>query len=373
MNVSETLSQKQSNILIVDDIPANLNVLGYMLKDPNFKVRPVTNGKLALQAAEREPPDLIILDIMMPEMDGYEVCRRLKENEKLKDIPVIFISALNETKDIVKGFATGGVDYITKPFKMEEVKARVNMHLKVRSLNLELQKNAERLQELNAMKDRFLSIIAHDLKNPFSVILVLSSLLMEKSQTMREDKKINVFHGIHESAKNAFDLLENLLQWARSQKHELKFNPVTLDISKMILECTALLENMAQNKNIEILHDVNESCSAVADYDMILTVIRNLISNAIKFTDPQGKITISCEDLDDSTVISVRDSGIGMQPDDIEKLFNLETVSKIGRSKEKGSGLGLVLCKEFVEKNGGKIWVKSEFEKGSEFFFSLPK
>ncbi|MBF0352304.1 MAG: hybrid sensor histidine kinase/response regulator [SAR324 cluster bacterium] len=373
MTVINTSGHSPLNILIVDDTPANLKVLSDMLKDFNFKVRPVPSGKLALHAAEKEPPDLIILDIMMPEMDGYEVCRRLKENEKLKEIPVIFISALNETKDIVKGFIAGGTDYITKPFQIEEVKARVDMHLKVHFLQLELQKNAIKLQELNAMKDRFFSIIAHDLKNPLSGIAGVSAMMMKQSQTMKEEKKNQLIQMIHESAQNSFNLLENLLLWARSQKDELKFNPVTLDLSKMIHDCTAFLENMAQHKHIELLHELKESCNAVADYDMILTVIRNLISNAIKFTEPNGTITISCEESADSMILSVKDSGIGMQPEDLEKLFNLDTVSKIGTSKEKGSGLGLVLCKEFVEKNGGKIWVNSEFQKGSEFFFSLPK
>ena len=159
-------------ILIVDDIPDNLKVLGELLKNNGYKVRPVPNGKMALQVAEKEKPDLILLDIMMPDMDGFEVCRRLKENEYLNDIPIIFISALNDTKNIIKAFTSGGIDYITKPFQAEEVSARVATHLKIC-----WQKNE--LHRLNIEKDKFFSILAHDLRNPFGGFMKLTEMMVD--------------------------------------------------------------------------------------------------------------------------------------------------------------------------------------------------
>src|ERR1035437_6045005 len=161
------------NILIVDDVSTNLKILGAILKNSGYKVRPVPHGILALQATEREKPDLILLDIMMPDMDGYEVCRRLKENPKFCDVPIIFISALSEPDDIVRALNTGGVDYITKPFRAEEVKARVATHLK-------LYKQSKELKELNATKDKFFSIIAHDLRGPLSGLIGLAELVTDE-------------------------------------------------------------------------------------------------------------------------------------------------------------------------------------------------
>jgi len=148
-------SQNIPNILIVDDVPANLILLGHILKNLGYKVRPVPNGMLALKVAEKEKPDLILLDVMMPDMDGFEVCRRLKEDQNLSDVPIIFISALSDTNDIIKALTCGGADYIAKPFHAEEVKARVATHLK-------LYQQSKELQKINAEKDKFFSIIAHD-------------------------------------------------------------------------------------------------------------------------------------------------------------------------------------------------------------------
>jgi len=169
------------NILIVDDVPANLKVLGEILKGEGYKVRPVPSGALALQVAEKEMPDLILLDIMMPEMDGYEVCRRMKENPLLREIPIIFISALNETTDIVKALKSGGVDYITKPFKAEEVTARVNAHARLQMQKIELKK-------LNTTKDKFFSIIAHDLKGSMGGFMGATEVLADQLGAMWMDE-----------------------------------------------------------------------------------------------------------------------------------------------------------------------------------------
>ena len=174
MDNNNYLLNNTPNILIVDDVPANLKVLGDMLKSEGYKVRPVLSGMQAIQVAEKEKPDIILLDVMMPDMNGYEVCKLLKENKNLCDIPVIFISALSDTADIVKALNSGGVDYISKPFQGEEVRARVATHIKLYLQNKELQK-------LNAEKNKFFSIIAHDLRGPLGGLMGLAEIISDES------------------------------------------------------------------------------------------------------------------------------------------------------------------------------------------------
>jgi signal transduction histidine kinase len=362
------------NILIVDDVPDNLKVLSGILKDNGYKIRPVLNGQLALEVAENEKPDLILLDIMMPEMDGYEVCRRLKENPKLKDIPVIFISALNETRDIVIAFKSGGVDYITKPFQADEVLARVNTHLQLRRQSTELQEQSKKLQELIVTKDKFFSIIAHDLKSPFNSIIGFSEILMENAQVRNFDVIEDYSKIILKSAKRAMNLLANLMEWSRSQTGRMNFNPVSLEMVNLITEIELLFHGIADQKSIRLILDIPSSAPVYADKDMINTILRNLISNAIKFTAVGGEIIVSVQDKPEELTVSIRDSGVGMKKEMIDKIFRIDSNSStLGTNNEEGTGLGLILCKEFVEKHGGKITVESEEGKGSEFSFTIPR
>jgi signal transduction histidine kinase len=355
-----------SNILIVDDIPDNLRVLGGILKEEGYKIRPVLNGELALQVAEKEKPDLILLDIMMPGMDGYEVCRQLKANPGLKDIPVIFISALNDTTDLIKAFESGGVDYITKPFQAAEVSVRVATHLKI------CRQNAD-LRELNATKDKFFSIIAHDLRGPIGNMLSISEMISEKGQ-VDEDTLYMFLKLQKELSKETIQLLENLLIWARSNTNRIDFEPVLLDLNILIRESIESANVQAMNKNIAISDSSVSSCQVFADENMIRLILRNLLSNAIKFTSHEGKINVSAySGINHEVVISVSDTGIGIPSDMLKNLFRIEVSSKrYGTDGEASNGLGLMLCKEFVEKHKGKIWVESEEDKGSVFSFSIP-
>jgi two-component system, sensor histidine kinase and response regulator len=359
--------EKNASILIVDDIPANLKVLGEILKGDGYKVRPVPNGMLALQVAEKEKPDLILLDIMMPDMDGYEVCRRLKANPKLSDIPIIFISALNETNDVVKALKSGGVDYVTKPFQSEEVLARVNTHVKLYRQSIEL-------LNLNLQKDKFFSIIAHDLKGPLGGFMGMTELLAEEMPNM-ETVEIQEYLGhLRDASVNLFRLLENLLQWARLKQGAIPFHPENIRFQPIANECLSILQESAKNKNIEIVQDISDQLRVFADNNMLQTIVRNLVSNAIKFTPKNGTVRFSAKATDDNgLVISIQDTGIGMSPEMTSSLFNPGARNgRPGTDGEASTGLGLLLCKEFVEKHGGKIKVESEEEKGSVFIFNIP-
>jgi len=368
------LNQKIPDILIVDDVPANLKVLGDILKGEGYKVRPVTNGMLALKVAEKEIPDLILLDVMMPEMDGFEVCRMLKTNQKLSDVPVIFISALNDTADIVKALKCGGVDFITKPFHAEEVIARVNTHLTLYRQSKILQEQSHELQELIATKDKFFSIIAHDLRGPLGGFMRLSEMMAHEPEQFTPEQKTDMSLALSHSARNIFNLLENLLEWSQMQQGHTAFKPKLVGLKEIVSDSIKVSNEMALSKAIRLLVDIPAQQEVYADSNMLQAVIRNLVSNAIKFTPKEGQVSISAGLAENYTsVIVVKDSGIGMTKDMVSNLFKLNiNSSRPGTEGEHSTGLGLLLCKEFVERHGGELWVESEEGKGSVFYFSIP-
>jgi signal transduction histidine kinase len=359
--------QSVPNILIVDDVPTNLKVLGDILKEEGYRVRPVPNGALALKVAEKEKPDLILLDIMMPDMDGYEVCRRLKDNQELRDIPVIFISALNETNDVVKALKYGGLDYVTKPFKAEEISARVKTHINLRRQSIEL-------QQLNVTKDKFFSIIAHDLRGPMGGFMGMTDVLAEEMLSMSMNEIQGYLGDLRDSATNLFKLLENLLQWSRMQQGGMVFNPEKLVLRTIMIESIEMIQELANVKEIEIIHDISEHLKVVADRNMLHTILRNLISNAIKFSPRVGKVSLSAKTTENDFVeISVKDEGIGMSQYIVDNLFRIDVrTGRPGTDGELSTGLGLLLCKEFIEKHDGKIAIESEEGKGSIFTFTIP-
>lgn len=235
-----------------------------------------------------------------------------------------------------------------------------------------LKKSEARLTEINATKDRFFSIISHDLKSPFSGILGFSEILMEKAKS-EDYEEIEVYAGIiKDSASRALDLLQNLLEWANSQTGRIEYNPETFNLKDLINRVVELLENGAVQKSVSISASINKDIQMYADKSMIATVLRNLLSNAIKFTDVNGSIKITVLSNEEYIKVSIVDSGVGIKPENIEKLFSLESnYTTYGTNKEKGTGLGLVLCKEFIEKNKGTISVESS-ENGSTFSFTIP-
>ena len=369
------------NILIVDDIGANLRLLNDILSPEGYKIRQVPNGELALKVAEEEKPDLILLDIMMPYMNGYEVCRRLKENPELKDIPVIFISALGETNDILNAFNSGGVDYINKPIQAEEVKARVRSHIRLQQQSIVLhrqskvlQRQSKELRDLNATKDKFFSIIAHDLRGPFNGFLGLTQLMAEDLESLSGEDIKELSLSMRDSATNVFRLLENLLEWARLQQGLIAFNPHLVKLYPLVMESVTSVKDAATKKCFKLVFNVPDNIDVFADHNMLQTVIRNLVSNAVKFTAKGGKISVSAKtDVDNTVEIAINDNGIGMNAIMMDNLFRLDVkTNREGTENEPSSGLGLILCKEFVEKHGGKIRVESAEGIGSTFYVTLP-
>jgi len=238
---------------------------------------------------------------------------------------------------------------------------------------LAIESQNDQLQELNATKDKFFSIIAHDLKNPFNGILGLSEHIVTSWKEISYEETISMVKMIRDSSQSAFNLLENLLEWSKAQTGRIGFNPEQFILVDLLHEVKELMNHLLEQKNIVINFQMDPKLHVYADKNMIHTVMRNLISNSIKFTETDGKIEITAEMMDTEIRISVIDTGIGISKNAMNKLFKIsEKVISLGTKNEKGTGLGLLLCKEFVARHGGRIWVESEIGSGSKFTFTLP-
>lgn len=238
----------------------------------------------------------------------------------------------------------------------------------------QLKENEAKLIELNATKDKFFSIVAHDLRGPLGNVKTLISFLDENYTDYTDIEKQDIIKLISESSILIYSFLENLLEWANSQKGTINFDPQSVNLKILTISVLNLMNPIAKTKNIEISNDLFNDVYMVGDVNMVNTILRNLISNAIKFTPNNGKIKIKSDYKDGEVICSICDSGVGISKDNLKKLFRIDsTITSIGTNNEKGTGLGLILCKEFVEKHTGKIWVESEIGKGSTFYFTLPK
>ncbi|MFH1196759.1 MAG: HAMP domain-containing sensor histidine kinase [bacterium] len=241
-------------------------------------------------------------------------------------------------------------------------------------LNLKLEESETKLQETVASKDKFFSILAHDLKSPFTGLIGFTTMLVEDFDDFSRDELKEFLNNVNKSAKQTFALLENLLEWSRIQTGRMNFQPQNFDLAEVSETVTDLFSGNAAKKKITVNNLIEKSSVVNADTNMVNTLLRNLLSNAIKFTKPGGEIELNSESAEEYIKVSVKDSGVGMSPEDIDKLFRIDVHhTKRGTDNEKGTGLGLVLCEELVKKNGGKIWVESELNIGTTFSFTLPK
>lgn len=377
------MSTQKPTILVVDDNPTNLSVLFDLLIAKGYTVLFAEDGESALERVKHTIPDLILLDIMMPGIDGYETCDRLNAMERTRDVPVIFMTALSDTHDKIRAFEKGAVDYITKPFQQAEVLARIHSHLTIQRLQRQLQKYVMDLQQLNASKDRFFSIISHDLRGQFASMRILSDVLHSERHELDPDKA-DVVHDLNRTINRSYRLMENLLDWALLQQGGMKYSPIELELREMLQTSVKMMDQNAKQKEQTLTAIDNppgsEQLIIYADEKMVHTILRNLISNAIKFTERAGHIRVSGQRYTpsdaapaDYVLISIEDNGVGMSEKALGKIFRIdEKYQTQGTAQELGTGLGLILCKELVEKNDGQIWVTSEAGKGSTFYFTLP-
>lgn len=490
-----------SKILVVDDDATNLKYLLIRLTQAGFEVTQSQSGNEALQMLQSFKPDLILLDIKMPGLDGFEVCRIVKAMEETEDIPIIFLTALTDTIDKIKGFQAGGVDYVTKPINFDELNARISAHLTLVKQHRELKaseakfqmladfsfdfeywlndmnkfnyvspsakritgydasdfendpallrriihpedrervwkdiesvfdshdpiirqfrivtksgeikwiahksliitdkdgkkygrrasnqdittlklvedalrRSEKELKDANHSKDEFLTILAHDLKSPFTGLIGLSEMMNNYYNELNSDEIREFSAGIYESAKVIYALIENLLTWTRIQSGKLDFEPVETNLKNSVRDVIFASESNALKKNISLLNEIDPALSVLTDKNMLDMILKNVISNAIKFTYYAGEVKITATPEGEYITLSIKDTGVGMTSDTLTKLFKLESIiSTMGTNKEQGSGMGLLLTKDFIDIQGGSIVIESESGKGTTVLISLP-
>lgn len=381
--------QVKGNILVVDDTPANLRLLSNMLSEQRYKVRSVINGKMALMAARAAPPDLILLDINMPDLSGYEVCEQLKADALTAEIPIIFISALDETRDKVKAFTVGGVDYVTKPFQFEEVLARVETHLALRRLQKALQQEIVARDKLIAELDAYAHTVAHDLKNPLTVLLGFSSLLERRYDKMTPEELREKLGLIAQGARKMTNIVDELLLLASVRKmDEVQCGP--LDMAEVVAEAQGRLKDVIARAQACV--SAPETWPTALGYAAWIEEIwANYISNAIKYGGSPPRVELGAVLVDfeaplaepfmqalaskipnpkSQIVFWVRDNGPGLTPEEQARLFT--PFERLGQARAEGHGLGLSIVQRIAEKLDGTVGVESTPGEGSIFYFTLP-
>ena len=339
----------KNTILIVDDTPENLDVLRGLLEN-NYNLKVALNGQTAIKIANIVPlPDLILLDIMMPEMDGFETCQHLKENPKTRNIPVIFLTSKTETEDIIKGFEIGAIDYVTKPFNPLELIARVKTQMTIKHQWDIIAKNAAEQKEM-------LHILCHDLANHFAILSMavqMYDVMPESIDTLIQNMKIAIENGI-----DVIDLVREMR--AIEEKKDILLTPINL--LQNINESQLLLYNKIENKKIIINVDVNEDINITAEKrSFINSVFNNILTNAIKFSFEGGTIDIKASLSDGNVTLSIKDYGIGIPQTLIKEIFNIKkSISRRGTNGEKGTGFGMPLMKKFINLYGGAIEINSQ-------------
>ena len=368
------INPSEYKILIVDDVMSNVLLLKVLLTNEKFAIATASNGRQALEQVEKENPDLVLLDVMMPDMSGFEVAQHLKSNPNTADIPIIFLTALNSTADIVKGFQVGANDFISKPFNKEELIIRVTHQISLVAAKRLILSKTEELQRTIAGRDKLYSVIAHDLRSPMgSIKMVLNMLILNLPSEKIGAEMYELLTMANQTTEDVFSLLDNLLKWTKSQIGKLNVVYQDVDLVEVTDGVIEIFSMVASLKKIRIREMKPEKMMVIADIDMLKTVVRNLLSNAIKFSKENSEVLVKMEEVDGMAVVSVQDYGCGISEEGQKKLLHTDThFSTFGTNNEEGSGLGLLLCKDFVVKNGGKLWFTSKEGEGSIFSFSIP-
>ncbi len=374
----------KSLILIVDDVPENLQVLAGHLSGAGYEVMPATSGSKALHFARARVPDLILLDISMPEMDGFEVCRCLKNLPELSNIPVLFITARTASEDVVRGFDAGGVDYITKPFNSTELLSRVRTHLELKAArdalvkyNQELSRQGDELRQLDQEKNRLLNIVSHDMRGSFANVIHLCESLLKPDESAPPEETDEMLHLVAQEAEHMILLGENLLNADAMGRRALHLRPERLDPMEAVTFVASKHRRSAGLKRIGIavLPPVKET-AVIADRTALVQVLDNLVSNAVKYSPPGGRVFLSVEPVPESSHVrlAVVDNGPGLSKGDQEKLFGeFSQLSARPTGREHSMGLGLSIVKRMAEAMGGQAgYEPNPSVSGARFYVLLP-
>lgn len=404
MMTSNQIEEHKGNILIVDDTPENLQVLSATLSDRGYKVRGVINGKMAIRAATSGSPDLILLDIQMPEMNGYEVCEKLKAKPQTSKIPVIFISALDEVLDKVKSFKVGGVDYITKPFQVEEVLARVEHQLTIQRLQKQLiDRNTQLQQEIierkkaeesaaaaSQAKSQFVANMSHELRTPLNAILGFTQVMSRDALLSHE--QIENLRIINRSGQHLLELINDVLDLSKIEAGIIALDESSFDLYQLLDTLEEMFQIKAETQNLQLEFSVQSQVPQYirTDEKKLRVCLINLLGNAIKFTGSGGSIwlRVSMKNILEPAAktetyskytsaeqfflcLEVEDTGVGIAATEMDTLFDAFVQTESGRKSAEGTGLGLTITKRYVELMGGDIGVSSILGEGTVFKFNI--
>jgi len=398
------IEENKGNILIVDDTPENLQVLSATLCELGYKVRGVISGKMAIRAARSGAPDLILLDIKMPEMDGYEVCRQLKADPKTSEIPVVFISALDEVLDKLTAFQVGGVDYVTKPFHVAEVLARIEHQLTIQRLKKQLIARNKELQEeiierkkaeeaaaaASLAKSQFVANMSHELRTPLNAILGFTQVMSRDSLLSHEN--LENLRIINRSGQHLLELINDVLDLSKIEAGIISLDERSFDLYQLLDTLEEMFQIKAEIKKMQLRFfvDANVPQYIKTDEKKLRVCLINLLGNAMKFTHDGGRIWLrvsveskqpqpaESESYPNSTSVEpllilfeVEDTGIGIATAEIDTLFDAFVQTQAGKKTADGTGLGLTITKKYVQIMGGDIWVKSVLGEGTSFKFNI--
>ena len=367
------LNRSDYKILIVDDVVSNVLLLKILLANEKFQVCTANNGTTCIEMARKEHPDLILLDVMMPDMNGFDTATVLKKEEGTKDIPIIFLTALNTPQDLVHGFQVGASDFLTKPFNKEELVMRVTQQISLVAAKRIIEKQNAELRATLDNRDKMYSVIAHDLRSPMaSIRMVLNLVVASATPEAVGPELYALLDQANRESEEVHDLLDNLLKWTKSQTGRLTVVKQDLDLNDIIPGVVEIFEAIAYTKQIKLdLQKTDAPLVVNADNDMLKTVVRNFLSNAIKFSPEDSSIEIIMGSEGEMAKVSVRDHGVGIAADRLGSIFH-KGETTYGTGGEEGSGLGLQLCQDFARKNGGDCTVESVEGQGSTFSVLIP-
>ncbi|MGI0485919.1 response regulator [Pantanalinema rosaneae CENA516] len=365
---SNFADKPRGDILIVDDTPDNLRVLSAMLTNQGFEVRKALSGQRAIASVQADPPDLILLDIKMPEMNGYEVCQHLKADPNTCEVPIIFISALDDALDKVRAFAVGGVDYVTKPFQEIEVLARIEHQLRIQRLQHQLIEQNEELARSNRELEQFAYVVSHDLQQPLQSVTGFVKLLLLKYENTLDEFAFDYLNRIHDAGSRMQRLIQDLLAYSRVGRQDQDLQVV--DCNLVLKQVLDNLQITIEEKQVKLTYD--ELPMVMGNETQLIQLFQNLISNAVKFVRPDTipQVNIVVKPQEQQWLFGIQDNGIGIEPQNLERVFEIFQRAHSAKNYP-GTGIGLATCKKIVESHGGQIWVESQLELGTTFHFLL--
>jgi len=369
----------KDTLLVVDDIPDNVRLLLKVLNEAGFKVLVAKDGKAGLEKAQFAKPDLILLDVMMPEMDGFEVCQHLRSDEATQEIPVIFMTALSDTVDKVKGFSLGAVDYITKPFQTAEVLARVTTHLKLRKLQRQLleelqirKQYAVELEKRNTELNAFARTVAHDLKSPLNGVIGYSEMILHEFRTELPEEAKDYLRNIVHSGYKMADIIDAILLLARTSQEDT--------VETQYLEMSSIIHEVINKRLVHLVREFQGHIQLPATWPIALgyapwieEVWANYISNGLKYGGQPPQLELGATSQEEGMIrFWVKDNGKGLTPEELAKLFTPFIRLHRKQRNVEGHGLGLSIAQQIIEKLNGQVGVESTLGQGSLFYFTLP-